>query len=357
VLLYSQRAYSWSPDSQRIAVALVSSLEIVDAETGAITVVLPRFEGLVNDVQWSPDGTRIAFVGAEGVYTVRTDGSALHLLAGGGFSPAWSPDSRRIAFVGRDNEISTVDVDGNDERSVTAAARPITVAWSPNGDQLAFADQRGVWTVPVNGGEPREIAADTPYDVSWSPRADKIAYTGTSGTWIVALDPLTAVRLAGQTPFDEEAPTWSGPERVTYAATDLCGIGIYDAEIGRPGLAQRLTNRCSIFGDPGSTHARLLIKVYRTPRSRARTWTLRCGPVGGTLPHAPRACARLLALPDPFGSWPEGEPCGSPLLTRATAVVTGTFRRKAVRAGFSRRSPCAAKRWGRVALLFPGVPH
>ena len=49
---------------------------------------------------WSPDGRRIALVGRSGTYTVRPDGSGLHLIRYG-THPAWSPDARRIALVGR----------------------------------------------------------------------------------------------------------------------------------------------------------------------------------------------------------------------------------------------------------------
>jgi Tol biopolymer transport system component len=352
-LLFSSRAYSWGPDSRRLAVALVSSLEIVDADTGASTQIA-SYGGTIQDVQWSPTGSVVAFVGSEGVDTVHTDGSGLRLVVAHGWSPAWSPDGRRIA-ADRGHEIVTVNPNGTDAGVIVVGAPPSSrAAWSPTGDEVAYTDERGVWTAPAGGGEAREIAADTASDVSWSPRGDQIAYTGPSGTWVVSRDTLTAVRLGGPA---FESPSWSGPDHVTYADNDLCGTGIYVADIARPGLAQRLTRRCNVFGDPTSTHARLLIKLRRTPASRVRTWTLRCGPVGGTLPAAARACARLLAVADPFGAWPKGEACGSPILGPAKAFVAGTFRRKHVRASFSRKSPCAAKRWNRAAVLFPGVAH
>jgi hypothetical protein len=81
------------------------------------------------------------------------------------------------------------------------------------------------------------------------------------------------------------------------------------------------------------------------------TWTLRCAPAGGTLPHAGRACARLLAAHAPFAATPKGSACtmiyGGPQLAR----VTGTFRGHKVWTTFRRRNGCETARWNRVAYL------
>jgi Tol biopolymer transport system component len=66
--------------------------------------------------QWSPDGSRIAFIRVPDsatpftlgeLWVMGADGGGARLLAsadaGHGFAPAWSPDGGRIAFVARDN--------------------------------------------------------------------------------------------------------------------------------------------------------------------------------------------------------------------------------------------------------------
>jgi Tol biopolymer transport system component len=61
------------------------------------------------DPSWSPDGSRIAFVGAAApypynseIYTMNADGSDLVNLTNSPSSdgdPDWSPDGRKIVFV------------------------------------------------------------------------------------------------------------------------------------------------------------------------------------------------------------------------------------------------------------------
>jgi hypothetical protein len=81
------------------------------------------------------------------------------------------------------------------------------------------------------------------------------------------------------------------------------------------------------------------------------TWTLRCAPAGGTLPHPGRACERLLATHAPFAPTPKGTACtmiyGGPQMAR----VTGTFRGQKVWTTFHRRNGCETARWNRVAYL------
>jgi TolB protein len=58
------------------------------------------------DPDWSPDGTKIAFMSGNAnqpidVYAVNSDGSGVTQLTSGGLNyyPNWSPDGHQIAFV------------------------------------------------------------------------------------------------------------------------------------------------------------------------------------------------------------------------------------------------------------------
>jgi hypothetical protein len=85
----------------------------------------------------------------------------------------------------------------------------------------------------------------------------------------------------------------------------------------------------------------------------ARTWTLRCGPVGGTLPGAAAACRQLLAVRAPFAPVPGGMACTEIYGGPQEALVRGRHRGRTVWARFDRTDGCQIARWEKVRRLFP----
>ena len=89
---------------------------------------------------------KIAFVRANQIYTINSDGSDLTQLttAAKNYRPEFSPSGRRIAFVketprGAKN-VWVMKADGTRQRRVTTVG-DVTAApsWSPDGSRLAFA--------------------------------------------------------------------------------------------------------------------------------------------------------------------------------------------------------------------------
>jgi hypothetical protein len=96
----------------------------------------------------------------------------------------------------------------------------------------------------------------------------------------------------------------------------------------------------------------LTITVFpQGPGKDSHTWTLRCSPVGGTIPAAASACRRLRALRDPFAPTPPGTVCTQVYGGPQEAVVRGTFVGRRVWTRFTRRNGCAIARWDRVRFL------
>src|SRR6185436_5982429 len=95
-----------------------SHIWIVDVTSGATTQLTSGDQWNDSDPQWSPDGTRIAFVSNRtGKESDGDDNSDVWVVpASGGepvcisdhadsdVSPRWSPDGKSIAFIGREKD-------------------------------------------------------------------------------------------------------------------------------------------------------------------------------------------------------------------------------------------------------------
>lgn len=108
----------------------------------------------ISDLQFSPDGERLAFVVAE---PPKGEGRARHVWllveksgaarqftfsAKSETSPRWSPDGKSLAFLSNReeaNQIYVMRADGGEATALTKGKRAIqTIEWSPDGKQIAF---------------------------------------------------------------------------------------------------------------------------------------------------------------------------------------------------------------------------
>ena len=136
---------------------------------------------------YSPDGSQIAYISFPDsqnstppgeLWLMDADGFKPHKLAdadaGRGFYPAWSPEGSRIAFIGRASpdkpdalNLSIYDLTQN--KLITTPATPGTQpAWSPDGASVAFSDNAlinsggdtiNVWFYNISSGQVNKLVS------------------------------------------------------------------------------------------------------------------------------------------------------------------------------------------------------
>jgi len=148
----------WSPDSRRLAYVSERGLDTrlvqYDFATGKEAELTPE-KGVVYAPAYAPDGKSIAYVRGEDELHVMSlgDDGAPHgdrmlfkgALEGDSGAPTWSPDSKFVAFVLTDHKafrnIEVVEAAGGEARPITFLANGNTggkIAWSPDGKFIIF---------------------------------------------------------------------------------------------------------------------------------------------------------------------------------------------------------------------------
>ena len=149
----------------------------------------------VSDPAWSPDGTKIAFVGGDGsagppaggsIYLVNANGSSLRRLttSNSDSTPTWSPDEKTIAYeqattMPKSSDVFMMDADGSAPRKVAAGVEVFSnLAWSPDGTKIAYlkAALSGIFTMNPDGSGQHELNKVSATSPTWSPDGRKIAF-------------------------------------------------------------------------------------------------------------------------------------------------------------------------------------
>jgi len=197
-----RRAWLWAGAAVLVLALLGAGLWLMNRRATPLpqpsVVPVTTYPGSQTEPSFSPDGKQVAFSwdGEKGdkfsIYVkLLGETNALRLTTSptGDYYPAWSPDGKRIAFLrqGSDGGIYTVSPLGGAERKLTGLATSDSqMSWSPDGKWLAMAsntqEDRGIFLLPVEGGEPRRISNPKPpgfdHSPAFAPDGHKLAYVG-----------------------------------------------------------------------------------------------------------------------------------------------------------------------------------
>jgi WD40 repeat protein len=225
-------AVGWSPQDSRVATGDgAGTIRIWDGVSGQLLSSFQTGHDLiaVDKLAWSPSGTQLASVSLElQIWEVAT-GQLLEEIPGYINDAAWSPDGSKLAYGGGNGVLAVIDAPTQTPRHIDA------VAWKSDGTEFATGQEGGMVTIwdaatqqPLLTFEVAPEWHDPPvvYSLAWSPDGNMLAAAASLGAGIVRIfDPTTGMSLAT---FDAETFTgtvvWS-PDGSKLAGGTTKGLG------------------------------------------------------------------------------------------------------------------------------------
>ncbi|MGD2252398.1 MAG: hypothetical protein PVF70_05715 [Anaerolineales bacterium] len=203
----SPRKVDWAPDSRTLAIGTDDgSVLIWENEQSTFLRQFGDHLNSIRDVEWSPQGGRLAAVdGDDGALIIwdAAGGNQLWMMNGSFQYISWSPDGTELASAAGDDGVLIFDAETGDvAQAIEGHGNIRSVAWSPDGDLLAFmaADRIVViWDMRVDEEQvsaeyrPGNLASDIVQPrnvVAWTPSGDRLAVGG-RGLRVMLMNPVS----------------------------------------------------------------------------------------------------------------------------------------------------------------------
>ena len=199
---FDVHSLSWFPDGRSLLGAGKTKKDVrpgilkIDVETGNATTIGTRGGRSPNT---APDGKAIFDVhggrNGWGIYRhdLTTGEKELVFRAAVGehgvgaiLGLALSPDGKQLAFQDHSaDKLKVLSVAGGQPRELVKFEGKATIAWTPDGSHLLYANWLGespaeLWRIPVEGGEPRKVDLEMAYldHIRFHPNGRQITFTG-----------------------------------------------------------------------------------------------------------------------------------------------------------------------------------
>jgi hypothetical protein len=179
----------WSPDGSRVAFTRVypNHMEIYSLDLHTLrSVRLGTNAGQLGPT-WSSSGAQLAYSSGGVLWIANADGSAKHryLAPTRAFAPAWQPGTAKLAYLTTHGAQNTDLWVAGKLWARNAIGQP---AWSPDGKQLAFQRDDGVYMTRGPGDETRAASIANPGAASWSHDGTRLAYAVGSVAFVVTVN-------------------------------------------------------------------------------------------------------------------------------------------------------------------------
>lgn len=217
---------------------------------------------------WSPDSSRIAFVGKDRVvYVIYVESGSIgaidQLTEGGDFSLDWSPDSVHLAYAAR----GIIQVYNTTLHEGTIVEQPgaSEISWFPNGEELLFQalDASGIsqlYRCLVIGTDKEQITHNENgllQNVQLSPDGTFVLYTtpGASISIINTIELATGkvYEIKGGPEAKNYYPVWSPDSlRIAYSATNFANNSYFSQvrSVDRKGADDRIWAISNCYSTP-----------------------------------------------------------------------------------------------------------